>query len=438
MWIIVRSLPIGGKAQWLQTDTAPVQLNSQTFGAHSDRVTARPARLLARNIINNNIDTMRLNLLCCACKKGGIEPLIEGRNTMKPATHRRTFIQSALACALGALTVGAGSPAQANDKITIGVLLPDLNNPMWIRAVKFVRSVEQALNINVIVVGAATHEDKQLADVQSLLSRHVDALVLDPVSLASSAGLLRIIDRAHVPVVVADRYPGFPPNNPHVPYLAFIGPNNVKAGRDIADFLIGHGAKKLIGLGGTPGDSNAEGREKGLEQAVAANKGVTLVQYLAVGETEDQGYTAMENLLSAHPKGTIDAIWCYNDGLCLGAYRAVKEAGRDEEIILGGMDMTPPALSLIETKTNYVYSTGGHWLMIGFAVMIAYDALRGHPPLSEDVRMNLIGVDATDFNTFKKEYIDTQPSSDLIRHYTLTFNPATKSQHFPLTSLSTS
>jgi ABC-type sugar transport system substrate-binding protein len=116
----------------------------------------------------------------------------------------------------------------------------------------------------------------------------------------------------------------------------------------------------------------------------------------------------------------------------------VKEAGRDEEIILGGMDMTPPALSLIESKTNYLYSTGGHWLMIGFAVMIAYDALRGHPPLSEDVRMNLIGVDATDFNSFKKEYIDTQPSSDLIKHYTLTFNPATKSQHFLLTSLGTS
>jgi hypothetical protein len=104
---------------------------------------------------------------------------------------------------------------------------------------------------------------------------------------------------------------------------------------------------------------------------------------------------------------------------------------RIKEIVLGGIDLTQPGLDLIERKTNYVYSTGGHWLMIGFATMIAYDALHGHAPLTDDIRMNLLGVDAKGFDVFKKEYIDSQPPYD-IKQYTLTFNPNAKSQTFPM------
>jgi ABC-type sugar transport system substrate-binding protein len=346
------------------------------------------------------------------------------------AVSRRKSAHFALAWTVAAL-FGLQQPAEAKDKLVIGVSLPNLDNPMWVRATAFANSVAKALGVDLVIVGAATHEDKQLSDVQSLISRNVDALVVVPVSIASSPGLLRVIDNAHVPVVVADRYPGFPAKNPNVPYLAFIGPNNITAGIDISNFLVAHGVKKMVALGGTPGDSNAEERKKGLEKAIADAKGVQLVQYIAAGETEDNGYTAMQNLLSAHPSGAIDGVWCYNDALCLGAYRAVKQAGRDKEIVLGGMDLTQPALDLIERKTNYIYSTGGHWLMIGFAEMIAYDALHGHAPLTDDIRMNLLGVDAKGFDVFKKEYIDSQPPYD-IKQYTLTFNPNAKSQTFPM------
>jgi ABC-type sugar transport system substrate-binding protein len=171
-----------------------------------------------------------------------------------------------------------------------------------VRATSFADSVAKALDIDLVIVGAATHEDKQLADVQSLISRNVDALVVVPVSIASSPGLLRVINNAHVPVVVADRYPGFPAKNSNVPYLAFVGPNNITAGVDIANFLVVHGVKKVVALGCPPGDSNAEERKKGLEKAIADAKGVELVQYVAAGETEDSRACARSLLVSMRPE----------------------------------------------------------------------------------------------------------------------------------------
>ena len=145
----------------------------------------------------------------------------------------------------------------------------------------------------------------------------------------------------------------------------------------------------------------------------AAAKGVKLLQYVGVLESEDNVYATMQNLLSAHPSGTIDGVWCYNDALCVGACRAIEQAGRDNEIKIGSMDLNPQTLDLIKAKTNYIYSIGGHWMMLGFAVMIAYDDLHGHKPLSEFSRIEDIGVDSSNFDKCKAEYIDSPPPIDI-------------------------
>ncbi len=345
---------------------------------------------------------------------------------------RRTFTRTVAAASValaGLLSAAALSHAAT---VKIGVSIPTLQNPFWVNAVKFAEHAAKSLDVDLTVVGADNREDKQLTDVQSLLSSGVQALVVTPQSTASAPGLIKLADRAHVPIVVVDRYPGFEAKNADAPYVAFIGPNDVSAGADIAKYLISQGAKKIVGIGGLPGSSVAEGREKGLRQAISAAKGVDLVQYVSGGgESEDNGYQTMQNLLSAHPAGTIDAVWCYNDALCLGAFRAIKQAGRSNEIKLGGMDLVPQALDLIAQKTDYVYSTGGHWLQLGFGVMVAYDKIHGHDPLKDNIRLDLIGVNSSNFATFKKQFIDNAPPYD-VKEYTLTNNPNAKSQTFPL------
>jgi ABC-type sugar transport system substrate-binding protein len=339
-------------------------------------------------------------------------------------------VAGAIGC-LAALGLSDAASARAADAATvIGVSIPTLDNPFWVRAVGFADHVGSVLNLTLVTVGAENSEEKQLADVQSLLARGVKALVVTPQSTASAPGLIKLANRANVPIVIVDRYPGFPANEPAAPYVAFIGPDDVTAGKSIIDYLISHGAKNIVGLGGTPGSSVADGREKGLKEGLASG-GAKLIQYIGAGESEDAGYAAMQNILVAHPKGTVDGVWCFNDALCLGAFRAVQQSGRQNEIMLGGMDLVPQALDLIEKKTDYVFSTGGHWLEVGFGVMMAYDKLHGHNPINTDIRLSLIGVNGSNFAAFKQQFIDSPPPYD-VKQYTLTNNPQATAQTFPL------
>jgi ABC-type sugar transport system substrate-binding protein len=340
---------------------------------------------------------------------------------------------AALLAALGML-LGHGPAARAaGTEPVIGASVPYLNDPSWVMITNYAQYVAKQLNIHLLVIDAAGKEDKQMADVQSLISRRVDAIIFVPVSTADARSAIRLADQAKIPIIVADRYPGFPAKNPDAPYLTFIGPDNVAAGRAVADYLFAHGVRNLVAIGGTPGDPNNQTRVQGLHEALAAwsGKGVKLVQYVGVLESEENGYAAMQNLLSAHPKGTIDGVWCYNDALCLGAYRAIKQAGRQDEIKIGAMDLDKDALALVNAHTNYIYTFGGHWVELGFAEMIAYDALHGHPPLAQFSQIEDLGVDASGFATFKKEYLDAEPPIE-IKRYMLTFNPSTTTQVPPL------
>ncbi len=327
----------------------------------------------------------------------------------KSRSFCRLVSLTAMAVAFGALLIQSSPDAMAQDKkLVIGASVPYMNDPAWTRIVDYAQYVAKILDVDLVVVDAAGKEDKQIADVQSLLARNVSALVFVPVSKANAPAIIRMADRAKIPAIATDLYPGFPANNPDAPYLTFVGPDNVAAGRKIAEFMIDHGVKNFVAIGGTPGDSNNQERSQGMRDAIAAaaGKGVKLLQYVGVLQSEDNGYATMQNLLSAHPKGAIDGGWCYNDALCVGAYRAIKQAGRDNEIKIGSMDLNPQALDLIKDKTNFIYSIGGHWVMLGFATMIAYDYLHGHKPLSEFSRIEDVGVDASGFDKFKAEYIE--------------------------------
>jgi ABC-type sugar transport system substrate-binding protein len=345
---------------------------------------------------------------------------------------RRGALRRILGAALLVCATSWVAPASAQAKdITIGVSIPTLDNPFWVRAVSFAQYVAQQLGAKLVIVGAQNREDKQISDVQSLVSRGVQALVVTPQSTASAPGLIRIANRANLPIMIVDRYPGFAADNKPAPYLGFIGPDDVYAGRAIANHLIAAGAKKIVAIGGLPGSSVAEGRKSGLEEAIKAHPDATLVQYVGPGESEDSGYKAMQDLLAAHGKGQIDGVWCYNDALCLGAFRAVRQSGRQDEIKLAGMDLVPQAVDLISKNTNYVFSTGGHWLQLGFAVLIAFDKANGHDPLNTNIRLSLLDVDSGSFTKFKQQFIDSQPPYN-VKDYSLTFNPKATSQTFPL------
>lgn len=83
----------------------------------------------------------------------------------------------------------------------------------------------------------------------------------------------------------------------------------------------------------------------------------------------------MEDMLAANPK--IDAVFCENDSMCLGAQTAIADAGRAEEMFLVGVDGELAALEAIMNATNYAATGLNNSDVIGRAAFHRLMAILG-------------------------------------------------------------
>ena len=76
---------------------------------------------------------------------------------------------------------------------------------------------------------------------------------------------------------------------------------------------------------------------------------------------ESKALEVMENILQAHPRGTIDLVYCHSDTMALGAIKTMKAADR-MEIAVVGCDAQKQALEAImrgEMLATFTYPFPG-------------------------------------------------------------------------------
>jgi ABC-type sugar transport system substrate-binding protein len=275
---------------------------------------------------------------------------------------------------------GGGEGAAASGKPTIGFIIPSMANEFWVRLSKFAEKGGEELGYNLVVLDSRDSGDVQIKNAEDLISRKVDGLIF-VAYWSTGQRILQMAERAKIPTIVMDTtIEGVQPRGQFKQYIAYIGPFNHKAGYGIADYLFKNmkpgpgGAKEIVALYGTLGTSVAEERREGLETALSEHPDIKLVAAQTANFRRDDGMKVMEDFLMAHPN--ISAVWCANDEMALGAINAIENAGKQKQIIVGGMDLNDEAVKAI-LDGRYAFSSGGHWLQGGFAATMMYDYLKG-------------------------------------------------------------
>ncbi len=240
-------------------------------------------------------------------------------------------------------------PAQAQDKIVIGMVNFTLCCAYFIGMSEAVQA-EAAFypNVEVIVTDANGDAEKMTSDVEDVLAQSPTGIIISGGPLEAAPAALDAIKAAGVPVVLVDR------KLKGGDYTSWIGPDNytigAQDGQYIVDRLAGEG--RLVVLRGGPEDNSigldrtngmlSEVEKSNIEVVKAPNFG---------GWSEDGGFTLMADLLAQYDK--IDVVFCENDSMCLGAQKAIQDAGRTDEMFLVGVDGQKEALLQILNGTNY-------------------------------------------------------------------------------------
>lgn len=252
------------------------------------------------------------------------------------------------ACSTPAEEPTTGAAASA-DGYTIGVANFMLSGPYFSGMDKAIAAQAQKKgNIEIISTDANGDAAKLASNVEDLLTKNVDAVIISGGPLESAPAVLNSLKAAGKPVVLVDRkFPG--------EYTSWIGPDNEAIGRQNGEFLskaLPDGGKVAIIKGGPADNTIGSARTNGVKSVLSANSKFTLVEAPDFGGWgSDGGLTVMESLLAGNKD--IKAVFCENDAMCLGAQRAIADAGLSDGIIIAGVDGQAEALKAILDDTNY-------------------------------------------------------------------------------------
>ncbi len=198
---------------------------------------------------------------------------------------------------------------------------------------------EHAAEYELLVNGIRNETDlsQQVALIEQMISVGVDALVVAP---ADSKALVPVLKRAHeagIAVVNIDNRLDSEVLAAEGIKVPFVGPDNREGARQVGDRLAAalQPGDQVAIIGGVPTAFNAQQRQQGFEDAMAA-AGVEVVSVQSAGWEQALANTVAAALLSEHP--ALRALLCSNDNMALGAAAAIRQAGREGEVLLVGFD----------------------------------------------------------------------------------------------------
>jgi ribose transport system substrate-binding protein len=261
----------------------------------------------------------------------------------------RKALSLLLVAALGLAACSDDKAASGDKTYTVGVANFLLSGPYFGGMDAAIAAQAKAKgNVKIVSNDAGGDAAKLAANVEDLLSKNVDAIIISGGPLESAPAALNAIKAAKKPVVLVDRK--FATGE----YTSWIGPDNEAIGKQDGEFLAAKVKGKVAIIKGGPADNSIGlARTNGLKSVLSTKSDITLVEAPDFGNWgSDGGLTVMEGLLAKHPD--LVAVFCENDAMCLGAQRAIASAGKAGQIVLAGVDGQAEALKAILDGTNYV------------------------------------------------------------------------------------
>ncbi|MDR3210924.1 MAG: ABC transporter substrate-binding protein [Planctomycetota bacterium] len=241
----------------------------------------------------------------------------------------------------------AGLGVQAGERVIAFSQMGSENN--WrITETNSIQEEAKSRGYRLLYANANDDTSKQVSDVEDLLNRRPDLLIIAPREYEGLAPALQAAREAKVPVVLVDRSAQ---GEPGVDYKTVISANFIWEGAEAAKVIAAKFNGKpanIVQITGVPGSSVAIERQKGFEDEVAKHANLKIVATQNGDFTRSVAQKTMENIIQAHGN-KIDAVYGHDDECAIGALQALNLSGRKPgEVVIVGIGGFRDAAQLIE------------------------------------------------------------------------------------------
>ncbi|CAI0985499.1 D-xylose-binding periplasmic protein precursor [Serratia rubidaea] len=255
------------------------------------------------------------------------------------------------ACAMLAL---ASQPGFSKD-VKIGMAIDDLRLERWQKDRDIFVKQAEAQGAKVFVQSANGNEETQMAQIENMINRGVDVLVIIPYNGQVLSNVIGEAKREGIKVLAYDRMI----NNADIDF--YISFDNEKVGELQAQSLVQRVPQgNYFLMGGSPVDNNAklfrQGQMNVLKPLIDAGKIKVVGDQWVDAWLPENALKIMENALTAN-NNRIDAVVASNDATAGGAIQALAAQGLAGKVAISGQDADLAAVKRIiagsQTMTVY-------------------------------------------------------------------------------------
>lgn len=259
-----------------------------------------------------------------------------------------------LAAGALALTGCANSGNASNSSATgktynIGVVVLDLQDPDLAHMTEAMKKTADEKGVKLNITDSKKDVGSELNQVEDLLTRQVDAIIMQPLDGDASQNAAKRVIAANVPLFILSTEFA---EGANVGYKSYIGVDDTLAGQMQAEYLnkLLPSGGNLVFAAGVYGASWTDRRKSGFDKTI--NKNFKIVAEFQAKGSRDEAKRNMEDTLQRFPSGKIDAVVANNDEMAIGAASAIADAHRTAEFkAVVGVDGTDPALQGIKAGT---------------------------------------------------------------------------------------
>lgn len=233
----------------------------------------------------------------------------------------------------------------------IAVVISTLNNPWFVVLGETAKQRTEELGFEAVIFDSQNNPSKETEHFDNIIASGYKAILFNPTDADGSIVNVKAAKDAGIPVFCMDRE---------------INSKDAAVSQILSDnysgcVLLGqHFVKKLdkegtyVELLGLVGDNNTWNRSKGFHSVVDNYPDIVMVAQQSADFDRNKAMEVMESMLQAHPD--INAVFCGNDAMAMGAYQAILAAGKTEQILVFGFDGAQDVVNAI--KEGRIEATG--------------------------------------------------------------------------------
>ena len=274
----------------------------------------------------------------------------------------------------GIFANGQKDAGASQKSLSVAATFGDLGNPFFYTMGKGVKDEARKIdpNAKVTIVSSGYDLNTQVGQMETFISSGVDIIILNAADTKGIAPIVKKAKAAGIIIVAADV-------NADGGVDATVTSNNFQAGVQAGEYL----AKRINGRGNIviingPPVSAVIDRVKGFKDAISKFPEIKILSdNQNAGGNREGGLRIMTDLLTAFPK--IDAVFGINDPTGIGAELAMKQAKREKEMFVVGVDGAPDAVVALEDPNGSFAASASQdpYTMARKAVEVAYKVKQG-------------------------------------------------------------